>query len=126
MGKHDCPSKKCQPGGPPIDIAMVQHHWYHFGMGAPPILEPILVGIGMFTGDTIWVLTHGYIAIDATTLGVPRSGTLARRSRSVRGSGRPAAPNFMWSACRARPRPRETVVSAATDGDNQSGGAKGP
>ena len=22
----------------------------HFGVGAPPILEPILVGIGMFTG----------------------------------------------------------------------------
>ena len=24
----------------------------HFGVGAPPILEPILVGIGMFTGVT--------------------------------------------------------------------------
>ena len=24
----------------------------HFGVGAPPILEPILVGIGMFTGGT--------------------------------------------------------------------------
>ena len=29
--------------------------------GAPPILEPILVGIGMFTGGTIWVLTHGQL-----------------------------------------------------------------
>ena len=27
--------------------------------GAPPILEPILVGIGMFTGGRIWILTHG-------------------------------------------------------------------
>ena len=27
----------------------------HFGVGAPPILEPILVGIGMFTGNTIWI-----------------------------------------------------------------------
>ena len=27
--------------------------------GAPPILEPILVGIGMFAGGTIWILTHG-------------------------------------------------------------------
>ena len=25
---------------------------YHFGVGAPPIFEPILVGIGMFTGGT--------------------------------------------------------------------------
>ena len=33
----------------------------HFGLGAPPILEPILVGIGMFTGGTIWLLTHGHV-----------------------------------------------------------------
>ena len=32
----------------------------HFGVAAPPILEPILVGIGMFTGGTIWILTHGH------------------------------------------------------------------
>ena len=32
----------------------------HFGVGAPPDLEPILVGIGMFSGGTIWVLTHGF------------------------------------------------------------------
>ena len=26
---------------------MGQHQWYHFGvLGAPPVLEPILVGIG--------------------------------------------------------------------------------
>ena len=31
----------------------------HFGVGALPILEIILVGIGMFTGGTLWVLTHG-------------------------------------------------------------------
>ena len=30
----------------------------HFGVGAPPILEPIVVGIGMFTGATIWLLTE--------------------------------------------------------------------
>ena len=24
-----------------------QHQWYHFGAGAPPILEPKLVGIGI-------------------------------------------------------------------------------
>ena len=27
---------------------MGQNQWYHFGVGAPTILEPILVGIGMF------------------------------------------------------------------------------
>ena len=34
------------------DMAVGQSHWYHFGVGAPPILEHILVGIGMFTGGT--------------------------------------------------------------------------
>ena len=41
-------------------MAVGQNQWYHFGVGAPPILEPILVGIGMFTGGTIWILTHGH------------------------------------------------------------------
>ena len=27
-----------------------QNQWYHFGVGAPPILVPILLRIGMFTG----------------------------------------------------------------------------
>ena len=40
------------------DMAVGPNRWYHFGVGAPPILEPI-VGIGMFTGGTIWILTHG-------------------------------------------------------------------
>ena len=34
------------------DLAVGQNQWYHFGVGAPPILEPTLVGIGMFTGGT--------------------------------------------------------------------------
>ena len=34
-----------------IHLAMVQNQWYHFGVGALPISEPILVGMGMFTGD---------------------------------------------------------------------------
>ena len=44
-------------------MAMGQSHWYHFGVGAPPILEPILVvGLNrMFTGGTVWILTHGQI-----------------------------------------------------------------
>ena len=32
----------------------------HFGVGAPPILEPIFVGIGMFTGG-YGILTHGHL-----------------------------------------------------------------
>ena len=41
--------------------AVSQNHWHHFGVGAPPILEPTCVGIGMFTGATgfspmaIWI-----------------------------------------------------------------------
>ena len=35
--------------------------WNHFGVGAPPILEPISVGIGMFTGG-YGILTHGQIS----------------------------------------------------------------
>ena len=34
-------------------MAVGQHQWYH--VRGAPILEPILVGIGMFTGGTIWV-----------------------------------------------------------------------
>ena len=33
----------------------------HFGVGAPPILEPILVGIGMFAGG-YEILTHGHMS----------------------------------------------------------------
>ena len=36
----------------PTQMAVGQHQWYHFLVGAPPILEPILVGVGMFTGGT--------------------------------------------------------------------------
>ena len=31
-------------------------------VGAPPILESILLGIGMFTRGTIWLLTHGQVS----------------------------------------------------------------
>ena len=41
-------------------LAVGQNQWYHSKVGAPPILEPILVGIGMFRG-TIWILTHGHL-----------------------------------------------------------------
>ena len=33
-------------------MAVGPNQWYHFGVGAPPILGFILVGIGMFTGVT--------------------------------------------------------------------------
>ena len=39
--------------------------WYHFGVGAPPTLEPILVGIGMFTGGRMGkilkTIVHWYL-----------------------------------------------------------------
>ena len=38
------------PGCRPM--AMGQNLWLYFRVGAPPILGPILVGIGMFTGGT--------------------------------------------------------------------------
>ena len=31
-------------------MAVGQNQWHHLGVAAPPILEPILVGIGMFIG----------------------------------------------------------------------------
>ena len=40
-------------------MAVGQNQRYHFGVGAPPIFVGILVGIGMFTGGTICILTHG-------------------------------------------------------------------
>ena len=40
-----------------------QNQWYHFGVGAPPILGPILVGIGMFTGGMIRILSHGHMGL---------------------------------------------------------------
>ena len=42
--------------------AVDQNQWYNFGVGAPPILGPILVGIAMCTGGTIWILTHGHVS----------------------------------------------------------------
>ena len=31
-------------------VAVGQNQWYHFGVGAPPIL--VYLGFGMFTGGT--------------------------------------------------------------------------
>ena len=33
-----------------FQMAMVQNQWYHFGIGAPPMLEPIVVGLGCSLG----------------------------------------------------------------------------
>ena len=46
---------RCDPGPrlefyAPLYVAVGQNQWHHVAVGAPPILEPILVGIGMFTG----------------------------------------------------------------------------
>ena len=63
--------------------------WYRFGVGAPPILEPILVGIGMFTGGAIW-MTHGHVAQSEdcpTGRGLQRLPKRPRRSGADRGPG---------------------------------------
>ena len=44
-------------------MAVGQDQWYHFGVGAPPF-SSIVVGIGMFTGGTIWILTHGHVRLE--------------------------------------------------------------
>ena len=41
-----------------VDLAVGQNQWYHFGVGAPPIL----VGIGMFIGGT--GCRHGHFALN--------------------------------------------------------------
>ena len=48
-------------------MAVGQHQRYHFGIGATPILEPILVvGLGC---SLVWGLTHGQIVAQQRTLG---------------------------------------------------------
>ena len=49
-----------------IHMAVGQNQWYHFGVGAPPILV-------FFSGDwdVDWgygILTHGHIALEGQTL----------------------------------------------------------
>ena len=60
----------------------VKNQWYHFGVGAPPILESILVvGLGSSLG-TIWLLTHGPVIVAPNGKG---------SSRNLGRSGRDAA-----------------------------------
>ena len=42
----------------PSNMAVGQNQWYQ--VCAPPI-SVNFSGLGMFTGDTIWILTHGHI-----------------------------------------------------------------
>ena len=53
------PIERTKTGFPElVHMAVGQNQWYHFGIAAPPISEPIFVRIGMFTGGT-GGLTHG-------------------------------------------------------------------
>ena len=47
--------------GGSVHMGLVKPMGSHFGwsVNSPPSLELILVGIGMFTGGTIWILAHG-------------------------------------------------------------------
>ena len=63
--QEDAPRK---PADGPIEMDNIQKWLWvktngipFWGIGAPLILEPVFVGIGMFTGGTIWILTHGKI-----------------------------------------------------------------
>ena len=51
----------------PRDVAVSQNQW--FGVGAHPTFEPILVGIGMFTGGYgNWNLTHGHVFVSGMSM----------------------------------------------------------
>ena len=45
-----------------VDLGVGQHQWYHFGVGAPPILV-------YFSGDwdVHWILTHGHLGVGEWT-----------------------------------------------------------
>ena len=73
----------------------------HFGIGAPPILDPILVvGLNqMFTGGTIWVLTHGMAQAPCWDVDFRRSPDATSPSwRS------PARSNSAWAPGPHRPK----------------------
>ena len=63
-----------------VYLAVGQNPWYHFGVGAPPILEPVLVGIGMFTRGHFHF--HSFQASESfqETSGTPRK---KKKQRSV-------------------------------------------
>ena len=50
----------CRTQNSKVDMAVGQNQWYHFEVGAPLILVYVS-GIGIFTGGTIWLLTHGHM-----------------------------------------------------------------
>ena len=47
---------------PVTDLAVGQHQWYHFGVGAPPILLYFSGDWDVYWGDV--VLTHGHLVWD--------------------------------------------------------------
>ena len=52
-----------------LQVAMVQNQWYHFGIGAPPILVD-------FSGDWVYwgygVLAHGQVSVKLGAVGFGR------------------------------------------------------
>ena len=53
----------------------------HFEIGAPPMLEPILVGIGMFTGGYRG-FTHGHLCPPTNFQRAPSQNVIAKKGRS--------------------------------------------
>ena len=58
---------------------------FHF-VGAPPILEPILVGIGMFSGGAIWILTHGHVDLRSLEVGQRHEARFASEQANAAGA----------------------------------------
>ena len=78
-------------------MAVGQSQGYHFGVGATPILEPILVvGLGPVHWGTIWILTHGHIQPRNAVPSRP-TWSLASPLRSVEGvsNKRPLKTGFL-------------------------------
>ena len=103
--------------------------WYHSGLGAPPILEPVLVGIGMFTGATGF---HGQVDgwLTFAFSNGSRPPQAARNEGSLGGALSKNTPRtaFGWvGRRRVRPRPHPLPPSPRGAGTrDEKRAAQGP
>ena len=76
----------------------LSNEWYHLGVGVPPIFVYFSGWIGMFTGGTIWLLTHGHLFCVA---GVPFLSTSRR--------------GIFWCRCGSRMTSRSSAQGIGMD-----------